>query len=260
MPTGRMKIATWNINSLRIREDLVLDWVEAQQPDILCLQETKLTDQEFPEDAFGDLDYHVVYHGQTSYNGVAIVARGAPRVVAKGLPEQTEDDRRVIAADVDNVRVVNVYCPNGHAYESDKYRYKLGWYESLRSFLDQNGGPDRPLVLLGDFNIAPRDVDIYEGYGRGEQLFISRRERERFQALLDWGLTDTLVHLDDAPKQYTYWDYRGGAFDLNQGMRIDHILVTQPLLNRAQSIHVDRDIRGREQPSDHSPVILELAD
>lgn len=256
-----MKIATWNVNSLRAREDLVLDWLEENEPEIACFQETKITDQEFPDDAFGDLDYDVIYHGQQTYNGVAIASRDEPRDVVRGLPGDPADDaRRLIAATFGDLRVINIYLPNGQAYGSDKYAYKLEWMDRLQAFLEQGPGPDTPLVLLGDFNIAPRDSDIHDGYGRGELLFISEAERSRFQRLLDWGLTDAVLHFDDAPRQYTWWDYRGGAFDRNLGMRIDHILVTEPVLRRATSIRIEREARAAEQPSDHCPVVLVLED
>lgn len=255
-----MKLVTWNVNSLRAREDLVLDWIEENRPDIVCLQETKVTDQEFPEDAFGDLGYDVVYHGQQSYNGVAIAAREEIHAVVRGLPgEGPDDERRLVAATVGDLRLIDIYAPNGQSYGSDKYKYKLEWLDRLQRFIETGPGPSTPLVILGDFNIAPRDVDVHEGYGTGEQLFISEAERARFRRLLDWGLTDVVLHFDASPKRFTWWDYRGGAFELNQGMRIDHILVTDSVLARALSVRIDREARGREQPSDHAPVILELA-
>lgn len=256
-----MKIATWNVNSLRAREDLVLDWIEAHAPDVLCLQETKVTDQEFPEDALGDLEYDVVYFGQQSYNGVAIASREPLEDVVRGLPgEGPNDERRLIAATVDGVRFINIYLPNGKSYDSESYRFKLGWMDRLRTFVEGGPGPDTPVVLLGDFNIAPRDVDVHEDYETGESLFVSEAERKRFQDLLAWGLTDTVLHFSDAPKQFTWWDYRAAAFERNLGMRIDHILVTEPLLQRAVGVHIDREAREAEGPSDHCPVVLELRD
>ena len=256
-----MKIVTWNVNSLRARHDLVLDWIEENAPDIVCLQETKVTDQEFPEDAFGDLDYDVVFFGQQSYNGVAIAAKSELREVARGFPSDSEDaERRVIAATVDDFRVINIYLPNGQSLGSEKYQYKLDWMDRLYATLAGGPRPETSVVLLGDFNIAPRDGDVHDGYPRGEQLFISAAERSRFRGLLDWGLTDTVLHFDEAPGQYTWWDYRGGGFQRNLGMRIDHILVTEPVLRRARSVKIDREARKRDQPSDHCPVILELED
>lgn len=256
-----MKVVTWNVNSLRAREDLVLDWVEANQPDILCLQETKVTDQEFPEDVFGDLDYDVIYYGQQSYNGVAIAAKEEFFSVIKGFDDDDDtSDRRVIAAKVAGLNIVNIYLPNGKAYESDKYHFKLEWMDKLCKFMDNHFASSQPLILLGDFNLAPRDVDVHGNYPVGEQLFVSKRERDRFQWLLNWGLTDSYLHFDEAPGRFTWWDYRGQGFLKDEGMRIDHILVTEPVLAKAQAVRIDRAARTLPQPSDHAPVLLELAD
>ncbi len=257
-----MKVATWNVNSLRMREDLVLDWIEAHRPDVLMLQETKVTDQEFPEDAFGDLDYDVVYFGQRSYNGVAIAAREELRDVVRGFPGDGPDaDKRLIAATVGGVRFVDVYVPNGQALTSDKYPFKLAWLERLEAFLAQGPGPQAPLLLAGDFNIAPLDLDVPDPEARRDDLFVSPPERKAFARLLERGLTDVVRHFQpDAPRLYTWWDYRAGAWERNVGMRIDHILVTAPLLARARRVTIDRQMRGRESPSDHVPVVLELDD
>ena len=180
--TGAVKIVTWNVNSLRAREDLVLDWIEAHEPDVICLQETKVTDQEFPEDAFGDLDYDVVYFGQQSYNGVAIAAREELKDVVRGFPGNgPEDEKRLIAATVAGVRVVNIYLPNGQSYGSDKYAYKLGWMDDLQRFIEAGPPPSEPLVLLGDFNIAPAPIDsAREMQARGRDVW--RRPR----TLIPW--------------------------------------------------------------------------
>ena len=256
-----MKIVTWNVNSLRTREDLVLNWIEAHEPDVVCLQETKTTDQQFPEDAFGDLDYDVVYFGQRSYNGVAIAARNVIDDVVKGMPgEGPDDDRRLIAATIDGIRIINIYLPNGQSYQSEKYQFKLNWIDRLQSFIESGPPAEEPVVLLGDFNIAPRDVDVHIGYGTGEQLFISSEERMRYQRLLDWGFTDTLLHFSSERQPFTWWDYRGASFERNLGMRIDHILASAPVMRRSLSCTVDRNARSLSQPSDHAPVILEIED
>ncbi len=254
-----MKIATWNVNSLRAREDLVLDWIEHNEPDVLCLQETKITDQEFPEDGFGDLGYEVVYFGQPAYNGVAIAAREDLAAVVRGFPGSApEEDKRLIAATVAGIRFIDIYLPNGQSYGGDKYRFKLAWMDRLVEFLEQGPGPDTPVVLLGDFNVAPRDGDVHAGYGGGEQLFVSSAERARFQRLLDWGLTDSVAHFDPSPGRFTWWDYRGNGYERDLGMRIDHILVTAPVLARARGVTIDRSARESEAPSDHCPVLLHL--
>lgn len=255
-----MKIVTWNVNSLRAREDLVFDWIESHDPDVICLQETKVTDQEFPEDAFGDLDYDVVYYGQQSYNGVAIAAKDEIQRVVRGFDDDDEtSDRRVIACEVSGVSFINIYLPNGKVYGSDKYHFKLDWIDKLQEFLEKRFRPDQPLVLLGDFNIAPRDVDVHGNYPKGEQLFVSAAERERFERLLSWGLTDSFLRFDDSPGRFSWWDYRGMGFAKDEGMRIDHILITAPLLSRARSVVIDRDARTLPQPSDHAPVVLEIS-
>lgn len=256
-----MKIVTWNVNSLRAREDLVLDWIEQHEPDIVCMQETKVTDQEFPEHLFHELDYEIEYFGQQSYNGVAIAAREDLEDVVRGFPGAgPEDDKRLIAATVGGIRVIDIYLPNGQAYGSEKYAFKLGWMDELQAFLEAGPGPDTPIVLLGDFNIAPRDIDVHPDYPTGEQLFVSKAERDRLQRLMDWGLTDALTHFDEAGAQFTWWDYRGAGFERDLGMRIDHLLVSQPILNRARSVRIDRDARSAPGPSDHAPVVLELED
>ncbi|MBX2810408.1 MAG: exodeoxyribonuclease III [Myxococcales bacterium] len=256
-----MKIVTWNVNSLRARLDLVLNWIEVNAPDIICLQETKTTDQEFPEDEFGDLDYDIVYFGQPSYNGVAIAARDPIKNVVKGFPGALPDDeKRLIAATINGIRIINIYLPNGNSYNSDKYRFKLQWMDNLQRFIESGPLFSSPLILLGDFNVAPRDEDIYPAYGTGEQLFISSAERDRYRQLIQWGMTDMLEHFHPDTQQYTWWDYRGAGFQRDEGMRIDHILATHTILSRSSSCDVDRGPRAEEHPSDHAPVILRLKD
>lgn len=252
-----MKIATWNVNSIRARGDVVLDWVEANDPDVLCMQETKIIDQEFPEDEFGDLDYDVAFYGQPTYNGVAIAAREEPEEVVKGLPgDGEEDERRLISAVVEGVRIICVYVPNGRQVGSDTFAFKLEWLDRLHAFIDEISSPNDPVVLCGDFNIAPRDGDLWNPQMKGG-LFSTEEERGRFQRLLDWGFTDMVHHLDPSPKQFTWWDYRAGGWQKNQGLRIDHILATEPLVERTTRVTIDRAVRGEHNPSDHVPVILE---
>lgn len=254
-----VKIVTWNVNSLRAREDLVLDWMEEHDPDVVCMQETKLTDQEFPEDAFGDLDYDVVFCGQRAYNGVAIASHEVPADVEVGLPgDDKKSEKRLIAANVEGIRLVNVYVPNGKAIGSDKYEYKLKWLDRLVEYITEHD-PTQPLVLCGDFNLCPEDRDAFDADERGEGLFCSPKERDRFRRLLDWGLTDAYRHFHPEPDNaYTWWDYRAGGWEKDHGMRIDHLLVTRPVLERATDVTIDKMMRGAEGPSDHVPVTLHL--
>lgn len=257
-----MKIATWNVNSLRKREDTVLDWLEAEDVDVLCLQETKVTDQEFPEDAFGDLGYDVCFHGQRTYNGVAIISRDEPEAVTMGLPGDPEDrEARLIAATVAGTRVVNVYVPNGQALDSDKFRYKLRWLERLAAFMRQSIEQHARVVLCGDFNIAPEDRDVWDASEFSSSLFISEEERAHLGRVRDAGLSDAFraVHAE-AERPFTWWDYRGGGFERDRGMRIDHLYVSAGLRDHLVDVRVHRDQRGRPEPSDHVPVVLELAD
>lgn len=255
-----MKVATWNINGLKVRQDHVLDWLEQNEPDVLCLQETKVTDQEFPEDGFIDLDYDVEYFGQPSYNGVAIVSRAPMNDVTRGFAgARNDDDKRAIAATIEGVRIVCVYVPNGQRVGTDKYAFKLDWLRALREYLDQGPGADTPLVLAGDFNIAPQPGDHFGAAPGDPEIFVSAEELAAFRALLDWGLIDSLHHLNPGPKQFTWWDYRSGAWDRNHGLRIDHLLVTPQVIARGQEVTIDRSVRGWDRASDHVPVILTLA-
>ncbi|MCK6547248.1 exodeoxyribonuclease III [Myxococcota bacterium] len=254
-----MKLATWNVNSLRVREDTVLDWLEKHKVDVLCLQETKVTDQEFPEDGFGDLGYDVVYTGQRTYNGVAIVSRPEMFDVVKRFPDDPPDaEKRIIAATIDGVRVVSVYVPNGQNVGGEKYTYKLEWYRRLRRWLEETSSPDAPLVVCGDYNVAPSDLDVFDPIGMKGQLLASDAEREAFRHLQGFGLVDALRHVDPSTKRFTWWDYRAGGWERNLGLRIDHFLVTKPIVDRIASVTVDHAMRGKERASDHVPVILEL--
>ena len=258
-----MRIASWNVNSLRAREDLVLDWLEAHDPDVLCMQETKLDDQEFPEDPFGDLDYDVVYHGQPGYNGVAIAARDEPKDVQRGLAGPPRDaEPRALATTVRGIRIVNVYVPNGQTHGSPKYRYKLEWLDQLIDHIASRYDPGAPLVLCGDFNLAPAAEDVWwdESTTGDTRLFVSPPERRRFRQLVEWGLVDAYRHVHPNVRTYTWWDYRNSAWETNHGMRIDHFLVTRPVLERAKDVRIDTMMRGEPSPSDHVPLVLELGD
>jgi exodeoxyribonuclease-3 len=254
-----VKIATWNVNSIRARLDGVLDWMEANDPDVLCMQETKIVDQEFPEDELGDLDYDVVFFGQQTYNGVAIASHAEIEDVVRGLPgDGPEAERRLLAATIAGIRIVTVYVPNGREVGSETYVEKLEWLDRLQSFIADQASPSDPVVVLGDFNIAPHDGDLWDPARMAGGLFATEEERRRFRRLLDWGFVDAVHHFDPSDEQFTWWDYRGGGWQRNRGMRIDHILITKPLLDRAERITIHEKVRGEADPSDHVPVLLEL--
>lgn len=255
-----MKIATWNINSIRARKDRLLAWLEANRPDVVCLQEIKVIDDEFPAEELTALGYSAVVHGQKTYNGVAILARSAPLDPAIGLADGVDDPQaRLIAATVGELRVVNVYVPNGQSPGTDKYAYKLAWLARLRTWLDERCDPAQPLVLCGDFNVAPDDRDVHDPAAWEGKIMCSEPEREALRQVVRWGLVDSYrLHHDEGGK-FTWWDYRRLAFPRGEGLRIDHLFVTAPLAARCASVEIDREARKGKLPSDHAPVVLELS-
>ncbi len=255
-----MKIATWNVNSLRVRLPHVLDWLAGQRPDVLCVQETKLSDADFPVDALRTAGYHVAFAGQRTYNGVASVGRKPLDDVLTDLPGLDDPQRRVLAATVQGVRVINVYVPNGQAVGSDKYDYKLAWLRRLHAYIEQQLAEHKRLVLLGDFNIAPADEDVHDPELWEGQVLFSGPEREAFRGLLAAGLHDAFRKFDQEPGSFTWWDYRAAAFRRNLGLRIDHILCSEPLFKRCTACVIDKKPRRLERPSDHAPVLAEFAD
>lgn len=252
-----MRITTWNVNGIRAREDRVLNWLDANRPDVLCLQELKCTEEQFPYDGFDELGYQLSIHGQKSWNGVAVVSLDFPDAVEPAVPWAEDDQARGIAATVGGVEVASLYVPNGRSVDNPAYQYKLEWLERLRAWLD---GRDAavPLVLCGDYNIAPDDRDVYDAEAWGEAVLCSPPERERLQALLDWGLEDAYRLIDETGVAFTWWDYRGGSLQRNQGLRIDHHLITQPLVERLSAVEIDLEERQAEKASDHAPVTLVL--
>lgn len=255
-----MKIATWNVNSLRVRLPQVLDWLAQHGTDILCLQETKTVDEDFPEREIRDAGYNVVYSGQKTYNGVAILSRTHVRDAFAGIPGSDDPQRRLLAATVGRVRVVNVYVPNGQEVGSEKYRYKLEWLARLQDYLLTELGEHRELVLLGDFNIAPEDRDVHDpDLWRGKVL-CSDKERKALRSITEIGLSDTFRKFDQTAEIFTWWDYRAAAFRRNRGLRIDHILCSGPLYERCIRCTVDKEPRKGERPSDHAPLTAEFSD
>lgn len=250
-----MKLVTWNVNSLKVRLPQVLQWLESNTVDVLCLQETKLTDDKFPLAEIEAAGYHVVFSGQKTYNGVAIISRHAITDVQKNNPLFEDDQQRIIAATIQGMRIICVYVPNGQAPDSEKYPYKLSWLASLQQWLKQEMAVHTSLAVLGDYNIAPEDRDVYDPAAWEGQNLVSPPERAALQALLDLGLKDSFRMFEQAEKSFSWWDYRQLGFRLNKGMRIDHILLSESLASRCTSCLIDRVPRKWEQPSDHAPVV-----
>jgi len=254
--TTAMKISTWNVNSLKVRLPHVLDWLVAAQPEVLCLQETKSEDANFPIDAIREAGYHAVFSGQKTYNGVAILSRSEPQEVVTGIPGFADEQKRVIAATCDGVRIVCVYIPNGQSVDSDKYQYKLSWLEALQAWLKEELVRYPKLALLGDYNIAPEDRDVYDPEGWKGNVLVSEPERAAFHGLEQLGLRDSFRLFEQPEKSYSWWDYRMMAFRRNMGLRIDHILISQAL--QCTTCSIDKEPRKLERPSDHTPVIAEI--
>jgi len=255
-----MKLATWNVNSLSVRLPHVLDWLMANQPDVLCLQEIKQEDSRFPLAELREAGYGAVFSGQKTYNGVAIISKVAAAETAYGLPNFPDPQKRVIAATIKGIRVVCVYVPNGQSVDSDKYRYKMAWLAALQAWLKDELLHFPQLALLGDFNIAPEDRDVYDPQAWSGNVLVSAPERAAFNGLLELGLLDSFRLFAQPENIYSWWDYRMMAFRRNMGLRIDHILLSSALATSSMACVVDRSPRELERPSDHAPVVAELKD
>ncbi|PTQ78340.1 exodeoxyribonuclease III [Nitrosomonas oligotropha] len=253
-----MKLATWNVNSLKVRLPQVIDWLQTNQPDMLCLQETKLSDENFPAAEIAAIGYESVFIGQKTYNGVAILSKQKGSEIITAIPGFEDEQKRVVAATYGDVRVISVYVPNGDTVESEKYQYKLRWLPALIGWLRQELKDHQKLAILGDFNIAPEDRDVYDPQLWQGKVLCSQPERAAFGDLLQLGLTDSFRLFEQVEKSYTWWDYRMMAFRLNRGLRIDHILLSNALASICTSCTVDKAIRKLERPSDHAPVVAEL--
>lgn len=256
-----LSIATWNVNSVRARADRLRAWLERHRPDVACLQETKVVDEDFPTELVTELGYHVLHRGQKAYNGVAILARAPLEDCAVGFDDAELDEQsRLVAATVFGVRVISVYIPNGQSVGSDKYVYKLRWLDRLRHHLDARYDPREPLALCGDYNVTIDDRDVYDPQAWAGDVMCSEPERVRVQALADWGLRDALRMHHEEGGLFTWWDYRRLAFQKGRGARIDHVFVTAPLAERSIAVAIDRDERKGKLPSDHAPVIATFRD
>ena len=254
-----MKIATWNVNSLNVRLPHVLEWLASASPDVLVLQEIKQVTEAFDTESFAAAGYKSVASGQKTYNGVAVISRSDATDVVTDFPGFDDPQRRILAATIDGVRVVNLYIPNGHSVSSEKYEYKLGWLAALRDFLAHELETHEKLVVLGDFNIAPDDRDVHDPVKWGEDILCSPPERAALQAITDLGLADVFRQFEQPEKTFSWWDYRAAGFRRNAGLRIDLILATSALADVCEASYVDREPRTWERPSDHTPVIAEFS-
>ena len=254
-----MKIATWNVNSIKARIERLAAFLEREKPDVLCLQELKCVEEMFPLPAIHALGYHAAISGQKTYNGVALVTKKPVKDVERGFGDDSPDTAaRHIAATIDGIRVMSVYVPNGQSVGSDKYEYKLDWMKRFRKYLDKNHTPKDKLVIAGDFNVAPEDRDVYNPEAWRDSVLFSEPEKKALRKIAEFGLEDAFrLHHDEAGA-YTWWDYRMLAFPKGRGLRIDHILLTKGLAKKCTSTRIDRDERKGKLPSDHAPLIAEL--
>ncbi len=253
-----MKIATWNVNSLKVRLGHVLDWLDAHRPDVLVLQEIKQVTEAFPADELSAAGYASIASGQKTYNGVAVIAREEPADPVTDFPGFDDPQRRILASGIGDVRVINLYVPNGSEVGSEKYDYKLKWLAALKDFLEDEMSRHDKLVVLGDFNIAPADEDVYDAEKWGEAILCSPKEREALRALVDLGLTDVFRNFEQPEKTFSWWDYRAAGFRRNAGLRIDLILASNAMNNACVASYVDKEPRALERPSDHAPVVAEF--
>ena len=256
-----MKIATWNVNSIRARLPRLLDWLGRTQPDVVCLQELKVPDDDFPIEEIRTAGYRAVFHGQRTYNGVGILSRTEPSDVVVGLEGGADEDQaRLIAATIAGVRFLSAYFPNGQTVGSDKWAYKLDWMSRLKRHLAERYSPRDPLVLCGDFNVAPEDRDVARPDEWAGSVLCQDEARQALKAIAAWGLVDAVRLHHEGPGPYSWWDYRMLAFPKGNGLRIDHLFLTQPLAARCTAAFVDRNERKGKLPSDHAPVLIELGD
>jgi exodeoxyribonuclease-3 len=254
-----MKLATWNVNSLKVRLPQVVQWLENNPVEVLCLQETKMTDDKFPQAEIEALGYHVAFSGQKTYNGVAILSRLPMSDVVKNNPLFEDEQQRIISATIDGMRVICAYVPNGQAVGTDKYAYKLQWLDALSRWLETELQKYPNLAILGDYNIAPADEDVHDPAAWKDQVLCSDEERAAFKRLCALPLIDSFRMFAQAEKSYSWWDYRQMAFRRNRGVRIDHVLLSTPLAARCTACEIDKLPRKWEQPSDHTPVIATLS-
>ncbi|MDE0310399.1 MAG: exodeoxyribonuclease III [Acidiferrobacterales bacterium] len=254
-----LKLATWNVNSLKVRLTHVSDWCLEHQPDVVCLQETKTIDENFPQEALSEIGFTSCFSGQKTYNGVATLVRGEVEDVVFGLPGYDDPQKRVVSVTANGVRVINVYVPNGKQVDDPKYFYKLEWFSHLAAFVEQELSRHDKLVVTGDFNIAPADEDVHDPQLWKDKILCSKAERDCLRQLVDLGLTDAFRDFDQPAESYSWWDYRAAGFRRNLGLRIDLIMVSEALRKTCSSCTIDIEPRKLERPSDHTPVIAQFA-
>jgi exodeoxyribonuclease-3 len=254
-----MKIATFNANSIRTRIEIISDWIKAEQPDILCLQETKVQDKEFPADVFMDLGYQVIFKGQKTYNGVAIISRHTVTDVRLSLKGAEDEQARFVSAFIANVHVINVYVPQGFAPGTEKFLYKLGWLQDLLTYINGNYNKGMPIIMTGDFNVALEPIDVYDPDGMKGEVGFHPDEQSMIRRFIEWGFADIFRLHHKEGGYYTFWDYRiPNGFKRNMGWRIDYIFATQQISQRSTSVWIDKGPRAREKPSDHTFLVAEF--
>jgi exodeoxyribonuclease-3 len=254
-----MKVASFNVNSLRARLPIVVAWLCEHQPDILCIQETKVQDIDFPINEFDKTGYRYVFKGQKSYNGVAIFSRSEISNVQFGFDNEPKDQPRLITAEINGIPIVNTYVPQGYSAESEKFEYKLNWFNRLLSFFDKHFEPARPLLWVGDFNVAPEPIDVYNPESLLGHVCFNPDVHKALDKVMQWGFVDVFRMHCKEPGQYTFWDYRiRNSFNRNVGWRLDHIMATQPLAEKCTACYIDKEPRLAERPSDHTPIVAEF--
>ena len=253
-----MKIATWNVNSMKVRLPHVVEWLQNHEPDVLVLQEIKQLTENFPTEALQEIGYHSIASGQKTYNGVAVISKRPATDPVTDFPDLDDPQRRILASTVDDVRIIDLYIPNGSEVGSEKYEYKLNWLKSLRNFLEAEMQRHENVIVLGDFNIAPADADVYDPEKWGDAILCSPPEREALGELFELGLTDVFRKFEHPEGTFSWWDYRAAGFRRNAGLRIDLILTSDNMTERCKTSYVDKEPRAWERPSDHAPVVAEF--
>jgi len=253
-----MKIASWNVNSIRVREQQVLDWLESEQPDVLGLQEIKMPSDNFPLEAFAEAGYHSAVDGQKTYNGVALLSRVEAADLHRAVPDFADEQKRAIAGTFGDTRVINLYVPNGKAVGDEKYEYKLNWLTALHKWVAAEMQVHEKVVVMGDFNIAPDDRDVHDPEEWQDKILCSEAERAALQKLVGLGLQDSFRLFDQDEKLFSWWDYRAAGFRRNRGMRIDLLLVSKAVADSCTASRIDKEPRKLERPSDHAPVLVEF--